>query len=61
MKIFTVPADGQWHTLPGDVTGIMASSINIEIDLLPDGTGRAINYGREPIEVEYTTKEVAPG
>lgn len=56
MKTFLVPADGQWHTLPGEVIGIMASSRNIEIDLLPDWVGRARNTGREPIEIEYTER-----
>lgn len=57
MKTFLVPADGQWHTLPGEVTGILASSRNIEIDLLPDWVGKARNTGREPIEIEYSERK----
>lgn len=58
MKKFTLPADGQWHTLPGDVIGILANTRWVEIDLLPDGTGRAINHHPdEEMVVEYTSKE----
>lgn len=67
MKSFTVPADGQWHTLPGNVTGVIASSRWIELDMFPHPenpkltVARARNTGREPIDIDYSNKEPVNG
>lgn len=63
MKTFLVPADGQWHTLPGNVAGVIASSRHIELDMFPHlenpklTVARAKNTGPEPITIDYTNKE----
>jgi hypothetical protein len=54
MPSFTIPPDGEWHLFPEHpVQGITATSLSVEIDILPNGKGRARNLSARPVTVEY--------
>jgi hypothetical protein len=59
MKSTHIPADGNWHELPEKpVKSIIAPTFNTEVDILPDGTGRArVTRGDMAVKVEYALGE----
>jgi hypothetical protein len=65
MPRFLVPADGQWHTLPGSPVTAIFGPLSVEVDLLPDGSGQvrvtdpAFIEAKRAVEIEYTVASPA--